>query len=119
MRIDMKRQAEVSKRQGLASKTTLAVLAFVIGFAVTYLGTTYLFSAEIVNVNFFYKELFIPDTVSEGVIRVAMALLLVFFLQFLAIIVFALASPSAKVRPGTPTALAQDPDYYEVYNYSD
>jgi hypothetical protein len=119
MRIDMKRQAEVSKRQGLANKTTLAILAFVIGFVVAYLGTSYLFSAEILSVNFFYKELFIPDTVSEGVIRVALALLLVFFLQFMGIIAYALASPSAKVRPGTPTALARDPDYYEVYSYTD
>ena len=119
MRIDMKRQAEVSKRQGLASKTTLALLAFVIGFVIAYLATGYLFSAEILSVNFFYKELFIPDTVSEGVIRFAVALLLVFFLQFMAIMVYALASPSAKMRPGTPTAMAQDPDYYEVYTYSD
>lgn len=119
MRIDMKRQAELSKRQGFANRTIFAVIALSIGFVLAYLLTSYLFAEEILTFNFFYNQLFIPKTVSEGVIRFGVAVLGVFFLQFLGIIAYALTSPSARVRPGTPSVLAQDPDYYESFNYAD
>jgi hypothetical protein len=119
MRIDMKRDAETAKRKGLAGRTIFAVVALVVGFGLSYLITTYLFNNEILTDSFFYNQLFIPRTVSEGILRLGLAFVMVFVIQFFAIIAYAVASPEARVRPGTPTAIAQDPDYYEVYTYTD
>lgn len=119
MRIEMKRDAETAKRKGLANRTVFAVIALIVGFVLSYVVATYLFNNEILTYNFFYNQLFIPKTVSEDIIRFAVAFVMVFVLQFFAIIAYAIASPEARVRPGTPTAIAQDPDYYEVYNYTD
>lgn len=119
MRIDMKRDAELAQRKGFAGRTIIAVIALILGFALSYAVTTYLFANEIVTVYFFYYQLFIPETVSEGVIRLGLAFVMLFVLQFFAIMAYAVFSPEARVRTGTPTAVAQDPDYYEVYNYSD
>lgn len=119
MRIDMKRDAEIAKRKGLAGRTIFAVSALVLGFAISYVITTYLFNNEILTDRFFYNQLFIPRTVSETVLRLGVAFVMVFVLQFFAIIAYAVASPEARVRPGTPTAIAQDPDYYEAYTYTD
>ena len=119
MRIDMKRDAETAKRKGLAGRTIFAVTALIVGFGLSYAVTTYLFNSEVLNVNFFYNQLFVPRTVSEGIVRFAVAFVMVFVLQFVSIIAYAVASPEARVRPGTPTAIAQDPDYYEAYTYTD
>ncbi len=119
MRIDMKRDAETAKRKGFAGRTIFAVVALIVGFALSYVVTTYLFNNEILTDSFFYNQLFVPRTVSEDVLRLAVAFVMVFVLQFFAIIAYAIASPEAKIRPGTPTAIAQDPDYYEAYTYTD
>lgn len=119
MRIDMKRNAETAKRKGLANRTIFAVTALIVGFTFSYVVATYLFNKEILTDSFFYNQLFIPTTVSEGILRLAVAFVMMFVLQFFAIIAYAIASPEARVRPGTPTAIAQDPDYYEIYNYTD
>ena len=119
MRIDMKKDAELAKRKGFAGRTVFAVTALIVGFALSYALTHYLFSNEIVSANFFYNQLFVPRTVSEEIIKFALAFVMVFVLQFFSIIAYALASPQARVRTGTPTAIAQDPDYYEAYNYTD
>jgi hypothetical protein len=95
------------------------VTALVVGFVLSYVVTTYLFNNEILTDSFFYNQLFIPRTVSEGVLHLGVAFIMVFVLQFFAIIAYAVASPDARVRPGTPTAIAQDPDYYEAYTYTD
>ena len=108
MRIDMKRDAEVAKRKGLAGRTIVAVVSLIVGFVIAYAVSLWLFSSELVTSNFFYKELSIPVTVSEGILQL-----------FISIIIIALASPSARERPGTPTAIAKDPDYYESYVFSD
>ncbi len=119
MRIDMKRNAEVAKRKGLANRTAFAILALFGGFVVAYVLTSVLFSREVLKVNFFYNELHVPRDVSEGIIYLAVAFLFTFFFQFIAIMVYALANPTARERPGTPTAVAKDPDYYETYRFSD
>jgi len=119
MRIDMKRDAEVAKRKGLAGRTTAAVISLVVGFGIAYAVSLWLFKSEHITSNFFYTQLSVPITVSEGILQIFVAIMIVFLLQFIAIIAFALASPSARERPGTPSAVARDPDYYESYSFSD
>jgi hypothetical protein len=113
MRIEKKREAEMEKRKGLTGRTIIAFLWLVVSFFASYLVASWLFSAEILDTAFFYYDLSIPDTVSETVLRLGVALLIFFAIQFFVLIGYAATSPKAKMRPGTPTTYSPEPDPYE------
>ena len=113
MWIDKKRQQESEKRKGLSVRTGVVVGVLVIGFVTVYLLTAWLFSSGTMSIELFYNDLGIPRTISENTIHIALVLLIVFALQFLAVIGFAMANPEARKRSGQPSAVAQNPDFYD------
>jgi len=113
MWIDKKRQVEAEQRKGLSSRTIVSVGVLVIGFVGAYLLTGWLFSSGTMSMDLFYTDLSIPATVSETTLRLGLVLLIVIALQFMAIMGFALANPEARKRSGHPTAIAQNPDFYD------
>ena len=114
MRIDIKHDAELAKRKGLPGRTIVATVWLIMGFVIAYFLTNWLFESELISPNFFYNQLFIPRTVDEGIIRVGLMATIVVAMQFFMLIGFAVASPTARARPGTPTPFAKDPDPYDV-----
>ena len=113
MRIDMKHDTELARRKGLTGRTIVATTWLIMGFVIAYFLTDWLFKSELISPNFFYSQLFIPETIDEGIIRVGLMAIIVVVMQFFMLIGFAVASPTARARPGTPTPFAKDPDPYE------
>lgn len=113
MWIDKKRQVETEKRKGFSTRTIISLVVLSIGFIISYFFTGWLLSSGIVTMDLFYVDLSIPETISQSVIRFAMVLVTVFVMQTASVIGFAMATPNARKRSGQPTALAQDPDFYE------
>ncbi len=113
MRIDMKHDTELARRKGLTGRTIVATTWLIMGFAIAYFLTDWLFKSELISPNFFYDQLFIPRTIDEGIIRAGLMAIIVVAMQFFMLIGFAVASPTARARPGTPTPFAKDPDPYE------
>jgi hypothetical protein len=113
MWIDRKRQQETEKRKGLSVRTGVVVGVLVSGFIGAYLLTAWLFSSGTMSIDLFYNNLGIPRTISQNTIHIVLVLFIVFALQFLAVIGFAMANPEARKRSGQPSAVAQNPDLYD------
>ena len=118
MRIEMKREAELAKRKGLANRTMFALIGMGVTLALAYLVTTILFSLEVITPRFFYSELSVPPEVSEGVLQLAVVFLLFCVFQLIMMMGFAVISPEARARTGKPTIDVKEPDYFDQhYNY--
>ena len=118
MRIEMKREAELAKRKGLANRTFFALLGMGVTLVLAYLLMTILFSLEVITPAFFYSELSVPAEVSEGIIQLAVVILLFCGFQLLMMMGFAILSPEARTRTGEPTLESKELDYFDQhYNY--
>ena len=113
MRIEKKHEAELEKRKGLTKRTILAGLWLIISFAISYLAAGWLMSGDVLGLEFFYQDIGIPETVSEVVIQIAVAFVIFLLVQFFVLIGYAVTSPKAKMRPGTPTTYSSDKDPYD------
>lgn len=113
MRIEKKHEAELEQRKGLTKRTILAALWLIISFAISYLAAGLLMSADVLGPDFFYQEIGIPETVSEIVMQIAVAFVIFLMIQFVVLIGYAVTSPKAKMRPGTPTTYSSEPDPYD------
>ncbi|MGB3713450.1 MAG: hypothetical protein WA996_03380 [Candidatus Promineifilaceae bacterium] len=118
MRIEKKHEAELEKRKGLTKRTILAGLWLFISFAISYLAAGWLMSSDILGLDFFYEDIGIPETVSEVVMQIAVAFVIFLMIQFVVLIGYAVTSPKAKMRPGTPTTYSSEKDPYDqTINY--
>ena len=113
MWIDRKREVEAEKRKGLSARTGIVVGILVVGFFAAYLLTGWLLSSGTLSVDMFYADLGIPGNVSENTIHIGLVLIIVLSLQFIAVLGFAMTNPEARKRSGQPSAMAQDPDFYD------
>lgn len=110
MRLDDKHDRELARRKGLAGRTILIVVWLIICFALAFLISRYLFDNEILSYGYFYTRLFVPFEVPETAILIALMLVIVIIINFFVLIGFALASPTGRRRPGTPSLHSSDPD---------
>jgi hypothetical protein len=110
MRLERKKEAELAKRKGLAVRTILAVIWFGLCFVAAYFIVNWLFESETVTLSFFYYQLRIPTSVSEGFIRAGLMVFIVVLIQFFVLLGYAFASPIGRVRPGDATLRSQEPD---------
>lgn len=112
MLIDMKRAAEVNQRKGLTGRTVVAMTWFAFCLIFSFLFVNWLLASGTMDNAFVYGEVGVPTSVSMDVVRLVSTAMMFGALQFIAIIIFAMISPQARVRPGRPTATAQAPDFY-------
>jgi hypothetical protein len=113
MRIEKKHEAELEQRKGLTRRTILASVWLIISFAISYLAAGLLIRGETLGLDFFYEEIGIPETISEVVMQIVVAFVIFLLIQFVVLIGFAIASPKAKMRPGTPSTYSSEPDPYD------
>lgn len=113
MRIDMKREGEIQQRKGLTWRTGLAMAWFVLCLVFAYFFTGWLIDSGTINDGLVYGTLSAPPELDMQIVRLLAILIIVGALQFLAVVLFAMTSPAARVRTGEPTATAQAYDYYE------
>lgn len=118
MRLDAKRERELARRKGFAFRTIVAVVWLAICFGLAYLLMNYLFDNDILSYNFFYSRLFFPAEISETMILIGSMIVVVVIINFFVLVGYALASPTGRRRPGTPSMYSQDPDPDDQkYNY--
>jgi hypothetical protein len=110
MRLDAKRERELNRRKGLATRTIAAVIWLAICIGAAYFFINWLFETERLRMSFFYGPLHIPTWVSEGWIIAGSVLVIVIIVNFFVLIGYALVSPNAKRKPGTPSMYSSDPD---------
>jgi hypothetical protein len=113
MRIEKKHEAELEQRKGLTKRTILASIWLIISFAISYLAAGWLMGGDILGLDFFYQEIGIPETFSEVVLQIVVALVIFLLIQFVVLIGYAVASPKAKMRTGTPSTYSSEPDPYD------
>jgi hypothetical protein len=110
MRLQRKRDAELAKRRGLAIRTIIAVIWFILCFVAAYYIVNWLFDSGTVTLGFFYNRFFIPTSVSEGAVRAGLMVVIVILIQFFVLLGFAFASPLGRIRPGDATLRSPEPD---------
>jgi hypothetical protein len=113
MRIEKKHEAELEKRKGLTKRTILASIWLLISFAISYLAAGWLLTGDVLGFDFFYQELGIPETAGEIVVQIGFAAVIFLFIQLVALFGYAVISPKAKIRPGTPTTYSSEIDPYD------
>jgi hypothetical protein len=110
MRLDMMREEQTRRRKGLALKTILAVIWLAICYTVAYILTGWLEESGYLTPDFFYNQLFIPRTIDETIVRIGFMTVIVLIMQIFVLVGYAFSSPAGRLRTGTPTAEARDPD---------
>ena len=118
MRLDAKRERELSRRSGFARRTILAVVWLAISFGLAYLVVTMLIDNELLTYNFVYNRLFVPREIPTTAILIGLMVVVVIIMNFFVLVGYALVSPVGRRRPGTPSMYSQDPDPDDQkYNY--
>lgn len=110
MRLDAKRERELSKRKGLALRTVLAAIWLGICFVAAFYLVSYLFEQEVLTWGFFRGQLRIPYTVSDLAILIGAMVILVVAINFIVLVIYGLFSSTGRRRPGTPSMYSADPD---------
>jgi hypothetical protein len=110
MRLDAKKDRELEKRKGFASRTILAVIWLAICIGSAYFLLDWLFENNYLNTGFFYGQLRIPPDIPDWVIFVGSIAVIVVIVNFLVLIGYAFFSPSGRRRPGTSYMYSADPD---------
>lgn len=117
MRLEAARDKELNKRKGLAWRTVVGFIWLASITVGAYYLTGWLFENQIISINFFYGNLYIPPTVEPQTIRLGLALVIVIAIQFFILIGYGMASPVGRSRPGKATAYTKDPDPLDNYYY--
>ncbi len=114
MRLEKKREAEISQRKGNAGRTVIQVIWLAISFVIAYfLCTLIIFNAEegLLTYNEVYRALSISRAdFPEWAILGAFMLIIVFAMQFFLFIGFFLSSYEGRRRPGTPSLYSRNKD---------
>ena len=110
MRLERQRDAELERRRGLALRTIIAVVWFGLCFIAAYYIVNWMFDSDTVSLGFFYHRLLIPTSVSEGVIKAGLMIIIVVLIQFFVLLGYAFASPIGRIRPGDASLRSPDPD---------
>lgn len=110
MHLDMMREEQARRRKGLAIRTIVAVTWLAFCFVIAYFLTGWLDEQGYLTTEFFYNQLFIPRTVDETIVRIGFMAVIVLIMQIFVLIGYAFSSPAGRLRTGTPSAEARDPD---------
>ena len=110
MRLDAKREREIGKRRGFASRTIVAVLWLSLCFAFSYFLMKTLFENGTITENLIRAQLRLPPWVPEWAIWVGAMIIIVLIINFFLLIGYAIVSPSGRRRPGKASLYSSDPD---------
>lgn len=114
MRLDKKRDFEISRRQGNARRTIIQAIWLFISFIAAYfISVLLIFKPDggLLTYDDIYQGLSVSRAdVPEWVILGAFMLIIVFAMQFLLYIGFFLSSQEGRRRPGTPSLYSRNKD---------
>lgn len=110
MRLEKKREQELARREGFATRTILQFIWLILTSVVAFLAIQWLFANNYLDYNFFYRTFGIPRTVPDWVFVAGLVLIAVIVLQFFFVLGYVVASPAGRERMGRPTPYSKNPD---------
>ena len=113
MRLEKKREEELSRRKGLTGKTIIQVIWLLITGTLAFFFVNYLFSAGLVSASTFYNQLYIPRSVPELGVKLIMVFGLVIVMQIVFSIGYIIASPEGRRRTGDATLHSRNKDPFD------
>jgi len=117
MRLEKKKQEELSKRKGLPLRTIVFVFWLAISFAVAYFLVQYMFNGGYLSERFYYSDLGLPNNWPIELLKGATMLLIVVVMQVFLTFGFMLASPEGRRRTGDPTMYSRNKDPFDDGRY--
>lgn len=113
MRLEKKREEELSRRKGLTGKTIIQVIWLLVTGTLAYFFTNYLFNEGLLNANTFYNQLYIPRSVPELGVKLIIVFGLVIVMQIVFSIGYIIASPEGRRRTGDASMHSRNKDPFD------
>lgn len=113
MRLEKKREEELSRRKGLTGKTIVQVIWLLITGTLAYFFVNYLFNEGIITPGIFYNQLFIPRSVPEIGLKLLVVLGMVIVMQIVFSVGYIIASPEGRRRTGDATLKSRNKDPFD------
>lgn len=117
MRLEKKKQEQLSKRKGLTGRTIAMVIWLGISIAIAYFLTEYLFSQGYLTERIFYVDLFIPRSVPLAGLKVITIFGMVVAMQVVFYLGFFFASPEGRRRTGDASLKSRNKDPFDDGRY--
>lgn len=119
MRLERKKEEEISKRRGLTVKTLIQVVWLLISGVVAYFLLTYLEQSDEVNFSYgmVYNIFNIPGSVPPWIVLGGMILIFVLIMQLFLSLGFIIASPEGRRRTGDPSLHSRNKDPFDDHGY--
>ncbi len=112
MRLDRKKEEEVARRRGSASKTLIQMVWLLISLAIAYALTLYLFNQGTITADFLYRQ-GIPRSIPEWGLQLGVTLLITIFMQMFLLLGFVIANPEGRRKLGEPTLVSRNKDVFD------
>lgn len=103
MRLDKIREREIEKRRGFTKRFLLALIWLSLTVFAATLLVNWLFDSGRLTYNQIVVYLRLPPSVSFETVKIGIIVLTVVVVQFITLVIVALATPAGRERPGKPT----------------
>ncbi|NJN54511.1 MAG: hypothetical protein HC804_07010 [Anaerolineae bacterium] len=113
MRLEKKRNEELSKRKGMSGRTVVFVIWLGISFVVAYFLVEYMFDMGYLSEKFYYTDLALPRNWPIEAMKGVTMFLIVIVMQVVMSLGFMLASPEGRRRTGEATLYSRNKDPFD------
>ncbi len=114
MRLEQKREEEISKRKGLTGRTIIMIVWLGISAAIGYFLTEYLVSQGTLDINnLMYNQIGLPRSVPEWGAQLIIVIGIVIVLQIVFWLGFVWFTPEGRRRTGDATLKSRNKDPYD------
>ena len=111
MRLEQKREEEVSKRKGLTGRTIVMIIWLGISVAIAYFLTQYLQNEDMLNINnLMYNQIGLPRSVPEWGAQLLIIFAMVIVFQIIFWIGFIWFTPEGRRRTGDASMVSRNKD---------
>lgn len=117
MRLEKKKQEQLSKRKGLPLRTIVFVLWLTISFVAAYFFVEYMFEGGYLSERFYYSDLALPNNWPIEILKGATMFLIVVVMQIFLTLGFMLASPEGRRRTGDASLYSRNKDPFDDGRY--
>lgn len=112
MRLEKKREEELTRRKGTTCKTIVQLIWLLISFVIAYFLIDLIINAGYVSYNMIYG-VGIPRSIPPIAIKIVLMFFVVVVMQFFLFVGFMFANPEGRRRTGNPTMKSKTKDPYD------
>lgn len=111
MRLEQKRDEELTKRKGLTGRTIIMVIWLGISFVIAYFLTEYMVSEKYLDINnLMYNQIGLPRSIPEWGAQLMIMFAIVIVFQIIFWIGFIWFTPEGRRRTGDATMVSRNKD---------